>query len=146
MPSKNGGGGVPIIREQVPDGLIIPFLDQPVSAGPGKVLEDEGAPERFITVPRELSRYQNLNALPVRGDSMSPTLHEGDLVVCDSCGWDGDGVYVIRGSDSAYVKRVVQTSKGYTVISDNKAYPAYSESKDDIMIVGKVRCAVVQIK
>lgn len=137
---------MPIIQGDVPRGLIIPLLDQAVSAGYGKELEDEGFPDRFITVPRDLARFKALKALPVKGDSMSPILHEGDLVVCDSGGWDGDGIYVIKTQESAYVKRVVMTSKGYTVISDNKAYPSYSESKEDVEIVGKVRCAVVRLK
>ncbi len=147
LPIKNEAfGDMPIIEGDVPRGLVIPILDQAVSAGYGKGLEDEGFPDRFITVPRDLARFKALKALPVQGDSMSPTLHEGDLVVCDSGGWSGDGIYVIKTQESAYVKRVVLTSKGYTVISDNKAYPTYSESKEDVDIVGKVRCAVVRLK
>jgi phage repressor protein C with HTH and peptisase S24 domain len=140
------GNGVQVVHGSVPDGLVIPWLDQAVSAGRGQTLEDEAYSSRFVTVPPELGRYPSLSALPVRGDSMAPTLHEGDLVVCDSGGWDGDGVYVIRTQEQAFVKRVVQTSKGYTVISDNKAYPSYSESREDVTIVGKVRCAVVKIE
>jgi len=144
--NKSIFGDVPLVSRNIPDGLIVPLLDQAVSAGDGSSLEEDATPDRFITVPKELSKYKSLSALPVRGDSMTPTLHEGDLVVCDSGGWVGDGVYVIRTNESAYVKRVIQTSKGYTVISDNKAYPSYSESKDDIEIVGKVRCAVVRVE
>jgi hypothetical protein len=43
------------------------------------------------------------------------------------------------------VKRVVFTSKGYQVISDNKMYPSYSESGEELTIVGKVRAAVISI-
>ena len=76
---------------------------------------------------------------------MDPTLHDGDLVVCDGGGWDGDGIYVIKTSEEAFIKRVVSTSRGYQVISDNKTYPSYGESKQDITIVGKVRAALIAI-
>jgi phage repressor protein C with HTH and peptisase S24 domain len=67
------------------------------------------------------------------------------MVVCDGGGWDGDGIYVIKTSDEAFVKRVVSTSKGYQVISDNQAYPSYGESKEDVAVVGKVRAAFIAI-
>ena len=136
---------LPVVHE-VSDGIVIPLLEQPVSAGNGKDLREDNLPALYLNIPSKYGKYGYLYALPVRGDSMYPTLDEGDLVVCDSGGWDGDGIYVIKSQECAFVKRVTLSSKGYTVISDNEAYPAYSESKEDIAIVGKVRCAVVRFK
>lgn len=136
---------LPVVHE-VSDGIIIPLLEQEVSAGKGKDLREDNLPALYLNIPSKYGKYGDLYALPVRGDSMYPTLDEGDLVVCDSGGWDGDGIYVIKSQECAFVKRVTLSSKGYTVISDNEAYPAYSESKEDIAIVGKVRCAVVRFK
>ena len=136
---------LPVVHEAA-DGVVIPLLEQAVSAGRGKELREDDRPALYLNIPSEYGKYGALYALPVRGDSMYPTLDEGDLVVCDSGGWDGDGIYVIKSQDCAFVKRVALSSKGYTVISDNAAYPAYSESKEDIAIVGKVRCAVVRFK
>jgi SOS-response transcriptional repressor LexA len=142
-------GEVPLIYpgdERLQQGIIIPFLgDQAVSAGYGAELEDEDRPVRYFRVPAYLGHYPNLAMLPVRGDSMDPTLHDGDMVVCDGGGWDGDGIYVIKTSDKSFVKRVVSTSKGYQVISDNQAYPSYGESKEDVTIVGKVRAAMIMM-
>jgi phage repressor protein C with HTH and peptisase S24 domain len=76
---------------------------------------------------------------------MDPTLHDGDMVVCDGGGWDGDGIYVIKTSDKSFVKRVVSTSKDYQAISDNQAYPSYGESKEDVTIVGKVHAAMIMM-
>jgi phage repressor protein C with HTH and peptisase S24 domain len=143
------GGEIPLIYpgdERLKQGIIIPYLeDQKVSAGYGAELEEEEWPSRYFRVPAYLGRYPDLATLPVKGDSMDPTLHDGDLVVCDGGGWDGDGIYVIKTSDEAFIKRVVSTSQGYQVISDNKTYPSYGESKQDVTIVGKVRAALIAI-
>ena len=74
---------------------------------------------------------------------MEPTLHDGDLVICDGGGWDGDGIYVLKTFDTSYVKRVQLKSDGYKVISDNKIYENFSESVDSLSIVGKVRAILV---
>jgi phage repressor protein C with HTH and peptisase S24 domain len=74
---------------------------------------------------------------------MEPTLHDGDLVVCDGGGWDGDGIYVLKTFETAYVKRVLFTPQGYKVISDNKMYPDYTGSAEELSIVGKVRAILV---
>ncbi|MDR0878955.1 MAG: S24 family peptidase [Treponema sp.] len=142
-------GEIPLIHAgdtKLAGGIIIPLLDdQPVSAGKGKDLDEGDNPSRYLRVPDFLSRYRDLAMLPVRGDSMDPTLHDGDMVVCDGGGWDGDGIYVIKSEEKSFVKRVVHSSKGYQVISDNKMYPSYGESSEDILIVGKVRAAVISI-
>jgi phage repressor protein C with HTH and peptisase S24 domain len=142
-------GEIPIIYagdDRLRKGIVIPFLeDQAISAGPGADLDEGDNPSQYLRVPEYLARYPDLAMLPVRGDSMDPTLHDGDLVVCDGGGWDGDGIYVIKTTEKSFVKRVVSTSKGYQVISDNKMYPSYSESSEDMTIVGKVRAAVIMM-
>ncbi|MCL1812244.1 MAG: XRE family transcriptional regulator [Treponema sp.] len=142
-------GGIPLIYpgdERLKKGIIIPYLeDQKASAGHGAELQDDDRPYRYLEVPAYLSHYPDLAMLPVRGDSMDPTLHDGDMVVCDSGGWDGDGVYVIKTSDEAFVKRVLHTPDGYQVVSDNKMYPGYLARNENLRIVGKVRAAVIQL-
>jgi phage repressor protein C with HTH and peptisase S24 domain len=66
-------------------------------------------------------------------------------VVCDGGGWDGDGIYVIKTEDKAFVKRVVFTPDGYQIISDNKMYPTYGARNENMAIVGKVRAAVIAV-
>jgi transcriptional regulator with XRE-family HTH domain len=142
-------GEIPLIYagdERLKKGIIIPFLeDQAVSAGPGTDLDEGDNPSRYMQVPEYLARYQDLAMLPVRGDSMDPTLHDGDMVVCDGGGWDGDGIYVIKTEEKAFVKRVVFTPDGYQIISDNKLYPSYGARNENMAIVGKVRAAVIMI-
>jgi len=122
---------------------LIPFLDAQASAGEGKELES-GEVARYISIPDAVAHIKGLSALTVRGDSMYPTLADGDVVICDSAGWSGDGVYVIRTAESLFVKRVVLTPGGYQVISDNALYPAYACRTGDAEMIGRVRCAVVR--
>ena len=127
------------------EGLLIPYLDQPVSAGFGQELLNEEDNDRYICIP-DTGGKKDLKALTVKGDSMEPTLKNGDIVVCDTGGWDGDGVYVIKTHEFAFVKRVVLQTEGYQVISDNKMYPPYQVPvSEDTVIVGKVYCAVVKM-
>ena len=141
-----GNGGIPLVYEGdegLEDGIIIPLLENAASAGYGTDLEDDDTPVRYVQVPRHLAKYSHLASLPVKGDSMEPTLHDGDLVVCDGGGWDGDGIYVLKTFDTSYIKRVQMTSKGYEVISDNKMYKSFTESAESLSIVGKVRAILV---
>ena len=138
--------GVPLVYEGDPGlegGIVIPLLENAASAGYGADLDDEDVPARYVRVPKFLAKYPHLASLPVKGDSMEPTLHDGDLVVCDGGGWDGDGIYVLKTFETAYVKRVQLTSKGYEVISDNKMYQSFTESVETLTIVGKVRAILV---
>ena len=144
--SQRKPDGIPLIyegAEGLEDGIVIPLLENAASAGYGSEVDDNDTPVRYIQVPHHLSKYPHLACLPVKGDSMEPTLHDGDLVVCDGGGWDGDGIYVLKTHDTAYVKRVQLKSDGYRVISDNKMYESITESVESLSIVGKVRAILV---
>lgn len=126
-------------------GRFIPFLDQKASAGSGKELLDVDSCDRFICIPDSAAR-EDMYAIKVEGDSMYPTLKNGDVVVCEVAGWHGDGIYVIKTREFAFVKRVILQPDGYQVISDNALYPPYQVSPDeDTFIVGKVCYAIVQM-
>jgi phage repressor protein C with HTH and peptisase S24 domain len=138
--------GVPLVYEgdsELEGGIVIPLLENAASAEYGANLDNEDVPARYVRVPQFLAKYPHLASLPVKGDSMEPTLHDGDLVVCDGGGWDGDGIYVLKTFETAYIKRVQLTSKGYEVISDNKMYQSFTESVETLSIVGKVRAILV---
>lgn len=148
----NGQPNLSVMKDEVLhvketlEGRMIPFLDQKASAGPGKQLLDTDQKCRLIRVPESVSDIPNLAALEVAGDSMYPTLSDGDIVICDSAGWSGDGIYVLRNHDSEFVKRVVLTPAGYNVISDNALYPPYACRTEDTEVVGRVHAAVVRVK
>jgi phage repressor protein C with HTH and peptisase S24 domain len=125
--------------------FLVPLLDQKVSAGWGADLPEGDEPLSYIPAPAYLSRYgRDVAALQVRGDSMEPTLKDGDLVVCDTHGWQGDGIYVIQMDGEGFVKRLTRRPGRLVIISDNSVYHPYEESLESqaLRVVGRVRCAV----
>lgn len=129
-------------------GFAIPILDQALSAGSGQPLPDGDEPTGYIAAPKELRRYgSRLAALHVSGDSMEPTLHRGDLVVCDSCGWDGEGIYALRMDGCGYVKRLARKPGKIVVISDNPKYETWEEPAESgaIDIIGRVHYTLKRV-
>ena len=128
--------------------FVVPILDQSLSAGKGQPLPDDDNPIGYIAVPKELKRYGNkLAAIYVNGDSMEPTLQRGDLVVCDSCGWDGDGIYALRMDGCGYVKRLARKPGKLVVISDNPKYETWEEPTESeaVSIIGRVHYALKHV-
>lgn len=135
--------GLKTIQEAI-EGRLIPFLSQGVSAGPGEELLEYDDSSGLICLPAGTAKG-DLRALKVKGDSMEPTLRPGDIVVCDMSGWQGDGLYVLKDVDSAYVKRVRRVHNGFEVISDNLAYKPWQCPSEDLIIVGRVCFSVVRL-
>lgn len=127
----------------------IPVLDVAASAGHGALAEMESKSGQFGFEEAWLrkltpSKASSLSIIHVHGDSMEPTLHEGDEVMVDL--GDGqarlrDGIYVLRMDDALNVKRVAIEPEGrrISVLSDNPAYPSWRGlERRAINIVGRV--------
>lgn len=130
--------------EMTKDVLLIPVVSQVFSAGKGQYLPDTEIYEEYISVPSHLKKYgkKNLAASKVRGDSMEPTLFDGDTIICDINGYDGtDGIYTIHYKGNGWVKRLQSTGDGVKIISDNPHYEPMFASRecDDFKVIGKVR-------
>ncbi len=125
------------------DVMLIPVMEQAFSAGYGQYLPDSEEIKEYISVPRDLKKYgSKFAASRVRGDSMQPTLFDGDIIICDLNGYDGtDGIYAIIYKGNGFVKRLQRTSEGVKIISDNRHYdPMFEGSEsEDFRIIGKVR-------
>ncbi len=120
-----------------------------VSAGPGAIPGREIGQPYFGFDERWLKRLtatpsSQLSIVRVQGDSMAPTLNEGDDILIDTAErGEGirDGIYVLRVDDSLVVKRLALNPKGrrVTVQSDNPAYPDWPDcSLADIQCIGRV--------
>ena len=127
--------------------FLVPILNQELSAGHGDLLPEEDIVEGLLSLPIWLRKKygNNLGALHVHGDSMQPTLNDGDMVVCDSLGWDkSDGLFAIRLNGNGYVKRLQVVSGKILIKSDNPNYDTITEplESDSISIIGKVRLII----
>jgi hypothetical protein len=132
------------------DGLIeIPVLNVDASAGFGAIAESETAHTRFGFDERWLARLTraksaSLSIIHVLGDSMEPSLSDGDEVLVDASDQGSrlrDGIYVLRADDALVVKRVTLKPGGrkITISSDNSAYPSWDDvDRSEIQVVGRV--------
>ncbi len=142
--------GGPARQPEPAQGLIaIPRFDIRASAGHGSFTEGEvptahlGFDEGFL---RHLcgARPSDLSIIKVRGDSMFPTLADGDDIMVDRS-LSGtrlqDGIYVLRRDDTLTVKRIAvhPGSKRVTISSDNGAYPSWPDcDPGGVDVVGRV--------
>lgn len=122
----------------------IPRLLVEASAGPGSIAHDEAAIGLFGFSRRWLREQgldsQALSSIRVEGDSMEPTLREGDEILVD-CRPQRlrEGIHVVRTGDALLVKRLVAARIGtVTLVSDNPAYPAFEVASAELVVVGRV--------
>ena len=143
-------GGPPPDRRLVGRHLVaVPHLTVGASAGPGAIAEDERPGAHFGFDPKWLRTVgagdvQRLSIIRVEGDSMEPTLADGDEILVDASeGRDRlrDGIYVLRMDDALIVKRLAlnPASRRVSIKSDNAAYPSWPDcALKSIDIVGRV--------
>lgn len=139
-------------EEQQPElGELLTVKRHPVSvsAGPGAIVNEELGKPYFAFQERWLkqltsTRPSNLSIVRVDGDSMAPTLNDGDDILVDlgDC-LDRlrDGIYVLRIDDAVVVKRIALHPIGrkVTVQSDNPAYSDWPDCNiEDINCIGRV--------
>ena len=140
-------GTITLDPQKNTNSFLIPILNQELSAGHGELLPDNDVIEGLVSVPLWLRKQfgTNLAALHIHGDSMSPTLNDGDMIVCDSMGWDkSDGIYAIRMNGNGYVKRIQVANGKILIKSDNPNYDTIEEpiESEAINIIGKVRLVI----
>jgi len=125
--------GAEAMPEQATPGsalVTVPVLDTAASAGPGAIGEDRlsaagmGFSEQWLRRLRPGGGRDGLSVIAVRGDSMLPTLADGDEILVDRHDAGEalrDGVYVLRVDGVLLVKRLVREREGLAVRSDNPA-------------------------
>ena len=118
------------------------------SAGPGALAGDERAVGAMAFDPAWL-RERGIDpaaasVISVDGDSMAPTLGDGDDILVDRADAAGrlrDGIYVLRIDDALLVKRIAlnPASRRFTIKSDNPAYPIWPDCDPaEIAVIGRV--------
>lgn len=135
---------------EVPAGHVrIEVLDAVPSAGPGGEPVDYPAVLGHIDVAEGWARKRlghnldGVRALPVAGDSMSPTINEGDLAFVDTrcTRFEAEGIYVIVFNNALLIKRLSAdlTTRRIEVKSDNEQHKTQLVTEDDLTICGRVK-------
>lgn len=130
--------------------VAIPVMDVEASAGNGSPVEHEGVADLMSLNEVWLRQTfhvtpNSVTILPVKGDSMEPTIRSGELVLIekiDPSGRPGDGIYIVRLDGSVAVKRLQSLPGGVIrVSSDNKNFTPYDVGPDDTVdfaVLGRV--------
>lgn len=126
----------------------VPLYNVQVSAGHGAYLDYEHIITylkfRYNSLNRKGLQVNKLAAVQVRGDSMLPTLSEGDTLLIDQTQQIpvGDDIFVIRLSDVLMAKRLQRLANGgIRIISDNPVYPPEQVASTELMqlaVLGRV--------
>ena len=129
--------------------VAVPRLDVGAAAGAGALGGDERARSHIAFDPAWLRQVASgapdlLSIIRVEGDSMAPTLADGDEILVDrgdSGGRLRDGIYVLRIDEALVVKRLAlnPSSRTVSVRSDNPAYPGWPDcDQAAVDVVGRV--------
>lgn len=131
-------------RPVTADWADIPRLPLGASAGPGTHPAEEIPSGRLRFNHRWLKGQglepAMLSVIEVEGDSMEPTLRDGDEILVDRTPRPlRAGIHVIRLDDVLLVKRLEPGPGGAVrIISDNLAYPRLERSLNEVELVGRV--------
>jgi hypothetical protein len=144
-------GGINAVAEKIssfftkPDEVVIEMIDATACCGDGI----DNLPEKVCghwKLP--LAEFKslasgnpnNIKMLRVQGDSMQPTINEGDFVWVDvSNNFVGsDGIYLIRMATGLAVKRLQAGLSNVVIKSDNPTYSDITAEVGELKIIGKV--------
>lgn len=145
--------GTPPFIENPDDTFVaIPHAGVRPSMGGGSVaIEDPDAGGRAYHFRRSWIKNglkaspSQLRIMTVEGDSMEPTLFDGDTVLVDMTrkAPSPPGIFVLDDGMGLVAKRLQHVPNSdppaVRVISDNKHYPEYERSSEEINIVGRIR-------
>lgn len=123
-------------------GVKIPVYGSVAAGIPIEAITDI---EDYEEIPEELATTGKFAALRIHGDSMSPMMIEGDIVIVrvqDTIENGETGIVFING-DEATCKKIKKTPEGVLLISVNPAFEPMFYTNDEIQtlpirIFGKV--------
>lgn len=120
----------------------IPLLGRVAAGMPISAVENVIGQEEITAA---MARQGEYFALKIKGDSMTPYILDGDVVICrqQEDADTGDIVIALINGDDGVCKKLKKTGSGIMLISNNPAYDPLLFSKNDIIskpveILGKV--------
>lgn len=130
------------------DFALVPVYNVEASAGHGTVVGEEQQISQLAFRKEWLKnkglQKNKLAMIKAKGDSMEPTLHDGDLLLVDTAIEKiiDDAIYIIHADHHLIVKRLQQSLDGsVSVISDNPRYNQQNLNPDQakkLKIAGRV--------
>lgn len=127
------------------DFALVPLYDVWAAAGTGAEIEQERVLAEMAFRRYWLAKLglhaEHLVCIRARGDSMSPTILDGDILLVDRqrTTVDRDSIYIVRSDDGLRVKRLQRLmGGGVRVSSDNRAYAEEVVSVERLVVVGQV--------
>lgn len=125
----------------------VPLYDARCSAGHGTLAESAKVLTHLVFTRYSLRKKglepSVLSAIRVDGDSMEPTLQDGDTILIDHTRntMESEGIYVLCLNGHLYAKRLQRQFDGsLTIISANKEYSVMQVPKerlDELEIIGR---------
>jgi hypothetical protein len=126
---------------------LVPKLAVGASAGPGALTDQDALAGKIGFDEKWLRKMgldpARLSLIRVEGDSMQPTLNDGDDIMVDTSAAQRplkNGIHVLRHDGALMVKRL-QPEKGgrLSILSDNPDYAAINAvAAGDINLIGRV--------
>jgi len=142
-----------ITESESEDRIRFPRLNAEATCGAGTINDHYIEVVDYVTVAAAWAREKlggNLNKIQVitaRGDSMEPTIENGDVMFVDTAieTFEGDGLYLLWYIDGLKAKRLQSTvGGGLMIISDNSSYQTETVRGEDlnaVRIIGRIRGA-----
>jgi len=128
--------------------VLVNVYDIEAAAGAGSIVENNEIANKLAFKRSWIRSSSNATAddlavITVSGDSMNPTLYDGDRILVDMTqeSIKNDGIYVLRNDDMILVKRISLNpiTKLCTIKSDNSFYESWEGClPSDLDILGRV--------
>ncbi|EDP62585.1 hypothetical protein BAL199_13618 [alpha proteobacterium BAL199] len=144
-------GDEPLTHKEPDEFISIPSVEVTASMGGGTIVANEvaiGEPYHFKSswiAHRLRANPANLRIMHVEGDSMMPTLQDGDVVLVDlgRALPTPPGIFVLFDGMGLVAKRLEYIPNSdppcVRIISDNPFYTPYDRTADEIKIIGRIR-------
>lgn len=128
-----------LLPQQGLEERLVPYLSQMVGA-----TTQLGGRNRILEIPGS-EGLPPLWALQMPGDNMTPTIRQGDVVICTDDGYTGDGLYVYRTAGFCQVKRLMLQGAMWHVSNDNPAYPSWNTPVEELDVVGRIVYIILRL-
>lgn len=128
-----------LLPQQGLEERLVPYLSQMVGA-----TTQLGGRNRILEIPGS-EGLPPLWALQMPGDNMTPTIRQGDVVICTDDGYTGDGLYVYRTAGFCQVKRLMLQGAMWHVANDNPAYPSWNTPVEELDVVGRIVYIILRL-